>query len=122
MDLSSLHLPELRRLLGRVEAEIARRTSTARKDLLKKVQKLAAEAGVTLNDLMAHESAEPPKKARTTTTKGRAKSTTAGTKIPAKYRHPENADLAWTGRGRKPKWVEEWLANGGTLEQITINK
>jgi DNA-binding protein H-NS len=125
MDLSNLSVTELRRLQTRVETEITRRTSTARKDLLKKVQKLAAEAGVSLDDLMAKELAEAPKKTQTRTRsaapkKTRAKSSTAGTKIPAKYRHPENSELAWTGRGRKPKWVEDWLSGGGTLEQVTI--
>lgn len=123
MDLSNLSVTELRRLQTRIETEITRRTSTARKDLLKKVQKLAAEAGVSLDDLMAKEPAETPKKTRTRSAapkKTRAKSSTAGTKIPAKYRHPENSELAWTGRGRKPKWVEDWLAGGGTLEQVTI--
>lgn len=38
-----------------------------------------------------------------------------------KYRHPENPDLCWTGRGRKPKWVEQWLATAGaTLDQLLI--
>jgi DNA-binding protein H-NS len=31
-----------------------------------------------------------------------------------KYRHPENAELCWSGRGRKPKWVEAWLAQDST--------
>ena len=123
MDLSALNLTELRRLQTRVETEIARRTSTARKDLLKKVQKLAAEAGVSMEDLMAREAMEAPKKKtspRGGVKKTKAKSTTAGVKVPVKYRHPDNGELAWTGRGRKPKWVEEWLAGGGTLEQVTV--
>jgi DNA-binding protein H-NS len=122
MDLSNLTLAELRRLQARVGTEITRRTSTARRDLLKKVQKLAAEAGVSLDDLMAKEAAETPKKApsRGAPKKARAKSATAGVKVPVKYRHPQNSDLAWTGRGRKPKWVEDWLAAGGTLEQVVV--
>lgn len=36
-----------------------------------------------------------------------------------KYCHPTNDYLAWSGRGQKPKWVAEWLANGGTLEQLS---
>lgn len=37
------------------------------------------------------------------------------------YRHPENPELEWTGRGRKPMWVEHWLAqDGNTLEQLAV--
>lgn len=125
MDLSALNLAELRRLQTRVETEITRRTSTARKDLLKKVQKLAAEAGVSMDELIVRETAQAPKKRAVTGTRGaprktKAKSATAGVKVPVKYRHPENSELAWTGRGRKPKWVEEWLAGGGTLDQVAV--
>jgi DNA-binding protein H-NS len=37
------------------------------------------------------------------------------------YAHPENRELTWTGRGRKPRWVEFWLNNGGTLEQLRVD-
>lgn len=36
------------------------------------------------------------------------------------YAHPENADLCWSGRGKKPKWVEHWIAEGGTLDELAI--
>ena len=41
-------------------------------------------------------------------------------KVKVKYRHPENAGLEWTGRGRKPKWVEAWVANGGSLDNLLV--
>ena len=41
-------------------------------------------------------------------------------KVKVKYRHPENAALEWTGRGRQPKWVAEWVAKGGKMESITV--
>lgn len=34
------------------------------------------------------------------------------------YRHPEEATLEWSGRGRKPKWVEHCLAQGMTLDSL----
>jgi len=40
--------------------------------------------------------------------------------IETKYVHPENPELAWTGKGRQPKWVEFYLANGGALEQLEV--
>lgn len=124
MDLSGMSLTELRRLQNKVGSEITRRASTAKRDLLKQVQKLAAEAGVSLGDLLGSE-AKPPREAAAPKKRGKpakAKSPTAGSKVPAKYCHPADASLQWTGRGRKPKWVEELLAGGATLEQLTIQK
>lgn len=39
-----------------------------------------------------------------------------------RYRHPDNPSLTWTGRGRKPAWVVEWLDNGGTLDQLEVGR
>lgn len=36
------------------------------------------------------------------------------------YKHPEDKLLSWTGRGRKPLWVQNWLDNGGTLEDLRV--
>lgn len=43
-----------------------------------------------------------------------------GSKGAPKYAHPENPTKTWTGRGRKPKWVEEHLAAGGDLSDLAI--
>jgi DNA-binding protein H-NS len=37
--------------------------------------------------------------------------------LAAKYRNPTNPSETWSGRGRKPKWVEEKLAAGRSLEE-----
>ena len=41
-------------------------------------------------------------------------------KVPAKYKNPNDPSKTWTGRGRKPKWVEELLEKGKTLESLAI--
>jgi len=38
----------------------------------------------------------------------------------AKYQHPENPALTWSGRGRKPQWFVEALEAGKTAEQLGI--
>ena len=43
MDLSSYTLPELRRLQGKIEAEIRRRSDVTRRNLLKRMLKMAAD-------------------------------------------------------------------------------
>lgn len=42
------------------------------------------------------------------------------TRVTVQYQHPEEASLQWTGRGRKPRWVELFLATGRTLEDLKI--
>lgn len=42
-------------------------------------------------------------------------------KIKCEYAHPQNRELQWSGRGKKPKWVEHWLAEAGnTLDQLRV--
>lgn len=31
---------------------------------------------------------------------------------------PTYGVLTWSGKGRRPRWVDDYLANGGTLEDI----
>jgi DNA-binding protein H-NS len=42
-------------------------------------------------------------------------------KVAAKYAHPENPELTWTGRGRTPKWIEEKEAKGHKREEFLIS-
>ena len=44
------------------------------------------------------------------------------TKVPPKYRHPENSKLLWAGRGNKPLWVRECLEKGLTMDDLLIEK
>lgn len=37
--------------------------------------------------------------------------------VPVKYRWN---DQTWTGRGRQPKWVDEYLASGKNLEDVRV--
>lgn len=36
----------------------------------------------------------------------------------AAYRHPNNPDCVWSGRGRKPAWVVTWIEQGGALADL----
>ena len=46
-----------------------------------------------------------------------AKARTAS--IEVRYRHP-NLTQTWTGRGRAPKWVRDWIDAGKTLESLQV--
>lgn len=40
--------------------------------------------------------------------------------ITPKYRHPENPELTWSGRGRRPQWFIEALAGGRSPEDFAV--
>jgi DNA-binding protein H-NS len=41
-------------------------------------------------------------------------------KRPAKYRNNENENETWCGIGKKPKWIEKWIADGKSLDDLKI--
>lgn len=105
MSISELSIAELKDLLSRIPKEIERRIKEERQQAIKELEALAAQRGFDLNELLS----EAPAK---------QKQTRAA--VAAKYQHPSNPELTWTGRGRQPKWVAEFLVNGGSMEQIRI--
>lgn len=39
-----------------------------------------------------------------------------------RYLNPADPRVGWTGKGRKPQWVEKWLNNGGQLTELAVKK
>ena len=104
MDLSSLTVAQLRDLQQQIPVELKRREAQDKANILNEVRAFAKARGFALEELVGKEV--------------KIKAPTG--KVKVKYRHPENATLEWTGRGRQPKWVAEWLANGGALDSLTV--
>ena len=100
MNLSNLNIAELRDLEEKTRREIKKRESEeltrARDEILSIAQKL----GVPLKKILG--------------ATGKQKSTKAA----KHYQHPDNPELHWSGRGRKPGWVKDWLATGQALEAL----
>ena len=112
MKLTSLSLTQLETLQKKVNREIQQRRIKAQEEGLKKIKLIAAEYGLTADELKGISS---PKRSVT-----RKKGAKKRGPVAPKYRDPSNTETTWTGRGRKPKWVETFLNGGGRLEQITI--
>lgn len=121
MELSKLTLIELNRLAKRVETEIARRASSTKKEVLREVQKLAAKAGISIDELLGRTPKAAPTVKSKPGRKAAGKKTGARKTVgAAKYRNPADAGQTWTGRGRKPQWVQDWLAAGKQLSELEI--
>ena len=116
MVLSKLSLTELQRQKTRIEAEIARRSVNSKRDLLKKVQKLADEAGVPLSELLGTKAPKATKSAKAAPKKTRG----SKGKVAPKYRNPADASQTWTGRGRQPLWVSGYVSSGKAITDLLI--
>ncbi|MEN3374574.1 H-NS histone family protein [Dechloromonas sp. ZS-1] len=66
---------------------------------------IAAAKGYSLDDLFG---TEPKRELKVTK------------QVAVKYRSPADSSLTWTGRGRQPKWVVEFFAQGGCLDQLAV--
>jgi DNA-binding protein H-NS len=102
MKLESMSLDELMALSKSISAAIKTYEARKLKDARAELEAKARELGVSLEAVMS-------------VSVGRAKSAVA-----AKYRHPENSELTWTGRGRTPKWVVAHEAQGGSRNDLLI--
>lgn len=113
MELQGMSLSELNELSRRA-AELAERTrreslATYRAETIKRIEAdgytLADLGFVPINRQRVADAGDKPKVRR-----------------PAKpkYRHPNNPEQTWTGRGKHPIWVRDALSVGYTLEQMLI--
>lgn len=105
MDLSTFSVAQLRDLQQQIPGELKRRESQEKTNILNEVRAFAKARGYAIEELLGKDV--------------KVKAAT-GSKVRVKYRHPQDATLEWTGRGRKPKWVEAWLANGGSLDNLLV--
>ncbi len=101
INLETLSRDELTQLHKEVEKALARYEARMRKEALAAAEAKAKEFGFRLSDLAGEMSA-------------------TSARIPAKYRHPENPELTWSGRGRQPGWVKEHVEAGKPLEELLI--
>ena len=108
MKLENLTVAELRQLLQDLPAEIRRREATERKAVVAEMRALATARGFDFEELLAGSTASP------------APAKHVRKPVPVKFRHPKDSSLTWTGRGRKPTWVVQWLASGQPLTALVV--
>lgn len=124
VPLSGMNLKELRALHFRVEKAIRSLEKTQLSKARMEVAKVAKDYGVSLEQLIEKNHLSKPKAKpalKGKVPKRKAPKRKAGTKkVAAKYQHPNDASLNWTGRGLKPKWVVELLNNDMSLSDLAI--
>ena len=103
INLDALSLKELKNLQKDLAKAIATFEDRTKADARAKVEALAKELGFSLAELIGT---------------GGIKNTRAP--VAAKYRHPENAGLTWSGRGRRPLWFTAAINAGKSPEDLAV--
>jgi DNA-binding protein H-NS len=104
MDLSRLSLADLRALQEKVTQEIKVREKEELAKAREQIFAIAQSVGMPLKELIG--------------TDMQGRHANGGTT--PRFRHPANRSLRWSGRGRQPKWVKEWVASGQPLDALRI--
>ena len=87
--------------LRKAEAEFDDRRKV---ELRGEIEEKLKKEGYTVADIFG---AKPARAAKGGKTKGAPK-----------YRHPENPEKTWTGKGRQPVWFKEHVEKGGNPEDL----
>ena len=103
MELSRMSIGELNNLQGKINAELKMREQQEVARARDEINAIAKKIGMPLKDIIgSHRQGKATPKA-------------------ARYRHPSNASLNWSGRGRQPNWVKDWVASGHPMDELRIN-
>lgn len=106
INLAPLSIKELEQLIADANTLIERKKAESIRNAKAEVEKIAAEAGVSIEELLGLSGVTAGKPARKPAA--------------VKYRHPQDDSLTWTGRGKRPNWLQDELAKGKKLEDFAI--
>ena len=102
-DYQNLSESELQAVIESAEKALKNIQANKRKDVIAQIKELAATIDVTVD---IHESDK--------------KSARKGVKVPVKYRHPEDPDKTWTGRGVMPTWLQSLINAGHDRSEFEV--
>lgn len=101
-ELENMSLKDLKSLQTQVGRLIDSYEDRRKQDALRELEDRARSLGFTLDEIVG---------AKVSRKRAPAK---------PKYANPANRSDTWTGRGRKPRWVEAALKAGKSLDDLAI--
>lgn len=101
--LESMDIEDLKGLRKKLDRAISSYETRKRQEALSAVEQAAKEHGFRLAELLGERKA------------GKGGKSPRGA---AKYINPEHPEQTWSGRGRRPQWVNEALEAGRTLDEM----
>lgn len=103
-DLSKFSINRLRALEARLIDELKTRHFLSVSQAREQILHIARNAGISIEQLPA---IKTPK-------------VSGAGKVPMKFRNLDDATQVWSGRGRQPGWVKQWIESGRSLEETRL--
>lgn len=101
VNFNKMSIPELEALQVEIEQTIKQRREQDRTSLKQQMAEMATDAGFSLDELFGKANGKKPAAA-------------------PKYRNPENPSQTYSGRGRRPHWLEQQLKSGASIDDFLI--
>lgn len=96
-------ISDLKAQIAELQRQVAKKQNDEKKEVIKEIVQKMADYGITIDELSRKASV--------------AKAGSVKAKAVAKYRID---DVEWSGFGRKPQRIKEFIGGGGRLEDIEI--
>lgn len=103
-NLSNYSLSQLHTLEAQVIEELKKRHFLGISQAREQILHIARGAGISVDELLS----------------GKAPKESKPGSVPVKYRHPDEPTHQWSGRGRQPAWVKDWIASGKSLDEARV--
>jgi DNA-binding protein H-NS len=108
MDLSNMSLGDLRNLQEQIKQETKKREQQEVQKAREQILAIAQSVGLSVDEVVGN-------------ARRGAKAANPGTgSVAMRYRNPADASQQWTGRGRQPKWVKEWVEGGKSIDELRV--
>lgn len=103
INLEELNLPELKSLQKQVAKMIGSYEARQKDHALAELEAKAQELGFSLSELTGVSGPKAKRKS-----------------AKPKYRHPDDASITWTGKGRQPDWFKQAVMGGVSPDDMLI--
>ena len=125
IDLKSFSVDELLTIRERVDALIESRVDSERRELelrLRRLQKFKphSDGRKEAPARKTGKNGKNGKNGKKSAAGRKARRSTRGSKVPPKFRNPDNSAEVWSGRGLQPRWLSAAIKSGKSIEDFRI--
>lgn len=110
INLESYSIEELNTLIEMAKKELSQRDQARLQNIRTQMERLASSVGMTVEELISSEDVIDM-----------AGASQENKKMKIKFRNPANPAQTWSGRGKRPRWLQEALDKGASLGDFAVS-